>query len=329
MIRYNVPLFATRQAPMVGAPPVIGVGSARWSGRGSTNRPSAASLGAAMLLHLAVGLFLLTFVRLPTAPPALDDQVVALIFAPASHPAPPPVPSVAAVAPNVPPAPPLPPEAPDLAAVPPPPPEPASPAETPPPAIPPPPPTADALVLPEFPAPPPPPPHPRSKPRPAEARRPPPAARLRPRPAAPAQPPVPTQQAVLPQVPSAVPPSAVPSAAPSAAANSAEETASSRAAPPAPIAAGWQHAISGWLEAHQTYPEEARRRGEEGRAVLRFTVDRSGKVLEVTLVSGSGSPRLDDAALAILHDATLPPFPVEMRQDRVTVTVQIRYRLTD
>jgi len=289
-------------------PTIIGEGSARWSGPRSASRPSAASLGTATLLHLAVGLFLLTFVRLPTAPAALDDQVVALVFAPATHPAPPPLPSVAAVAPTEPPAPPLPPEAPDLAAIPPPPPEPASPAETPLPAIPPPPPTTDALVLPAVP---PPPPHPQPKSRLAETRRPPPAAASRPRPAAP------TQQVVLPQAPSAAPPSA------------AEETASARAAPPAPIPAGWQHALFGWLAAHQTYPEEARRRGEEGRAVLRFTVDRSGRVLEVALVSGSGSPRLDEAALAILHDATLPPFPAEMQQDRVTVTVQIKYRLTD
>ncbi len=101
------------------------------------------------------------------------------------------------------------------------------------------------------------------------------------------------------------------------------------AARPARIAADWQHSVLGWLAAHKTYPDEARRRGEEGRVVLRFTVDRLGKVLGVELVSGSGSPRLDDAAQAMLHNASLPPFPAEMPQDRVTATVQIRYRLTN
>jgi outer membrane biosynthesis protein TonB len=51
--------------------------------------------------------------------------------------------------------------------------------------------------------------------------------------------------------------------------------------------------------------------------------------LDVTLVSGSASPRLDDAAQAILRNASVPPFPTTMPQDRITVTVQIRYRLTD
>lgn len=115
-----------------------------------------------------------------------------------------------------------------------------------------------------------------------------------------------------------------PSVAPASAADTAAVPA-----PPAPIASDWQRALFGWLAAHKTYPDEARRRGEQGRVALRFTVDRSGHVLDVTLLSGSGSPRLDDAAQAILHAASLPPFPAAMPQDRVTVTVQISYRLTD
>ncbi len=96
-----------------------------------------------------------------------------------------------------------------------------------------------------------------------------------------------------------------------------------------PIASDWQHALFGWLAAHKTYPDAARRRGEQGRVLLRFTVDRSGHVLDVVLLNGSGSPRLDHAAQAILRAASLPPFPAAMPQDRVTVTVQIKYRLTD
>ncbi len=106
-------------------------------------------------------------------------------------------------------------------------------------------------------------------------------------------------------------------------------TASTPAAPPAPIAIDWQRELFGWLASHKTYPDAARQRGEQGPVVLRFIVDRSGKVLEVTLVSGSGSPRLDDAAQAMLRNASLPPFPAQMPQERVTATVQIRYRLTD
>ena len=60
---------------------------------------------------------------------------------------------------------------------------------------------------------------------------------------------------------------------------------------------------------------------------MRFTVDRGGQVLDVQLISGTGSTNLDDAVERMLRGAHLPPFPPEMDQGEVTVTVQIRYRL--
>jgi periplasmic protein TonB len=103
--------------------------------------------------------------------------------------------------------------------------------------------------------------------------------------------------------------------------------ASTAGAPPAQVAAGWRQALGAWLAAHKTYPEEARRRGEEGRTAVRFTVDRSGRVLDVELSQSSGSAILDEAARAMLRGATLPPLPPTMTQERVTVTVTIRYAL--
>jgi protein TonB len=111
---------------------------------------------------------------------------------------------------------------------------------------------------------------------------------------------------------------------PAQAATPAEPTAS---APAAAIAPGWRNALASWLEAHKTYPDEARRRGEQGGAVVRFTVDRGGQVLGVQLVSGTGSTSLDDAVERMLRGARLPAFPPGMDQAQVTVTVQIRYRL--
>jgi len=63
--------------------------------------------------------------------------------------------------------------------------------------------------------------------------------------------------------------------------------------------------------------------------VLRFSIDRSGSVLDVAVVRSAGSPVLDSAAQAMLQGARLPPFPPSMPQDRITVTVTIRYTLTD
>lgn len=267
-----------------------------------------------MLLHLAAGMVSLLIVHLPATPTALDDQAVALVFTPAEtapRAEPPPVPTPVAVTPAVPPQPPGLPEDPVPTAIPPSPAPPPSQPEAPlAPVIPPPPATVTPLPTPLVPVPPHPPPRPAPRSPPAEPRRTATAASSPPSPAAP-------PRVAPPQTPTAEP------------AHAGADAAPARAAPPAPIAADWQRALGSWLAAHKTYPEEARRRGEEGRVVLRFAVDRSGEVLAVELVSGAGSPRLDDAARAMLRNASLPPFPSEMPQERVTVTVQIRYRLTD
>jgi len=89
----------------------------------------------------------------------------------------------------------------------------------------------------------------------------------------------------------------------------------------------WQAAVSGWLASRKTYPEDARRRGEEGRVAVRFTVDRSGRVVDATIVAASGSATLDDAALGLLRQAVLPAFPADMTQTRITITTTMRYSL--
>jgi periplasmic protein TonB len=114
-------------------------------------------------------------------------------------------------------------------------------------------------------------------------------------------------------------------------ASSSNEATSKPAMPPAAAASvisqSWQGAIGAWLEAHKTYPEEARRRGDHGRAIVRFTVDRDGHVLTVQLMTGTGSASLDDAVERLLRGARLPPFPTDMVEPSVTVTLQIRYTL--
>jgi protein TonB len=110
----------------------------------------------------------------------------------------------------------------------------------------------------------------------------------------------------------------------------AQSVASAREqAPPttqsnSPVAAGWNTLFSAWLAARKTYPEAARRRGEQGNVTLRFKIAGDGTVLDVALVTGSGSPILDAAAQVLFRDARVPPPQVEI--DR---TVRLRYRLDD
>ena len=172
----------------------------------------------------------------------------------------------------------------------PPPPEPPPPQEAqPPPPEPPPPPVVEAT-------PPPPPPKPVVKPPP---RRPPPS---------PAQTQAPLQTAMVPRP---LPPTPSP--------------------PPAPagpiVSAAYRAALSSWLESHKRYPDSARERGEEGRAVLRFRVDRSGRVLSHAIVQSTGHPDLDAALDQMMGGANLPPFPADMIASEVEVSVAIRFGL--
>ncbi len=153
----------------------------------------------------------------------------------------------------------------------------------------------------------------------------------------PPKPPAPRPRTASRPQPAARPPglqpreSQAPSAPPAPAASGQAPAAASppvSAAPPGPeVTAGWRGAVSAWLQSHKTYPDEARARSEEGSALVRFTVDRSGRVLEYALVRGTGSASLDAAVGKMLTGAQLPSFPSAMTQDRTTVTVQVRYAL--
>ena len=99
-------------------------------------------------------------------------------------------------------------------------------------------------------------------------------------------------------------------------------------APVAVVSPAWRQALAGWIAARKSYPLAARRRGTEGVVTLRFTVERSGQVVEVAVIRSSGSETLDDAALAMLRAAQVPAFPPEMTQARTTETVNLGYSLT-
>lgn len=98
-------------------------------------------------------------------------------------------------------------------------------------------------------------------------------------------------------------------------------------APSTEVSSGYRALLSAWLEAHKRYPDAARQRGEEGRAVLRFVVDRSGRVVDFAVAQSSGYQDLDASLEEMMRGAILPPFPPSMTQPRIDVSVTIRFSL--
>ena len=121
--------------------------------------------------------------------------------------------------------------------------------------------------------------------------------------AMPIAPVAPTQQAAL-------PPARVPAPA-------------SRAA----VSQGYEALLGEWLNSHKRYPESARERGEEGSAVLHFAVERDGRVIEASVIRSSGYADLDQGLEQMMRGAVLPPFPSDMSQSSISVSVTIRFSL--
>ena len=248
--------------------------------------------------HVALIALLFLLPATVSAPPKIDlSNAIAVVFAP-----PPPPPAPPAPAQPEPPPPPV--------------------VEQPPPPAPEPPPPQVVEQPPPPPAPvaeTPPPPKPEPKPEPKPIPKP----RPRPQPVQQAQQPI-QQPTPMPQLPLPMPqlPLPVPSQAP-------PQMAAIPSPPPAPtISSDYRAMLSGWLERHKRYPEEARQRGEEGRAVLRFRVDRSGRVLDYSVVGSTGFADLDAAVQAMMRGAVLPPFPPSMREPEIEVSVTIRFGLS-
>lgn len=142
-------------------------------------------------------------------------------------------------------------------------------------------------------------------------------------------PPRPMALAVPQQAPLSATSQAMPArSAPAAAAPPVIPT-SVTAPPITAVSSSWRSALLGWLRRPKPYPDDARRRSTEGQVTLRITVAASGDVLAQEVQRSSGSDTLDQAALAVVRGARVPPFPPDMTQSRVTMTVGITYRLEE
>lgn len=92
--------------------------------------------------------------------------------------------------------------------------------------------------------------------------------------------------------------------------------------------ADWYALIAAHLERNKRYPREARRDGLQGTPTVRFTVDRRGRVSNISISSSSGHTALDEATIDLMRRVSpLPAMPRSMGRDSVTISLPIEYTL--
>jgi protein TonB len=83
------------------------------------------------------------------------------------------------------------------------------------------------------------------------------------------------------------------------------------------------------VDSLKIYPDTARSRGRQGRVVVRFTLEEDGSIREKSLVRGSGTDSLDQAALrAVSRAAPFPMAPADLFAYPLTLQIEICFELT-
>ncbi|MFL6930329.1 MAG: energy transducer TonB, partial [Xanthobacteraceae bacterium] len=79
------------------------------------------------------------------------------------------------------------------------------------------------------------------------------------------------------------------------------------------------------LARHNQFPADARNRGEQGSAMIGFSLDGGGRVTRVSLVRSSGFSSLDQEAPAMVRRAS--PFPAPPDGRPVSFTAPASFRI--
>jgi protein TonB len=77
------------------------------------------------------------------------------------------------------------------------------------------------------------------------------------------------------------------------------------------------------------YPALSRRRGESGTAIVKFVIGLTGKIENVELKKGSGSSRLDAAALDAVRSSACKPYKENGEAIRAAASVPFVFSLND
>ncbi|MBR1224512.1 MULTISPECIES: energy transducer TonB [unclassified Bradyrhizobium] len=92
------------------------------------------------------------------------------------------------------------------------------------------------------------------------------------------------------------------------------------------VRATWQKELSAHLDKHKKYPKDRTQQAAE--IAVRFTLDRMGRVLSVSIEKGSGDAAFDEAALSMVRRSDPVPAPPPLIADEgLSFTVPVIFRV--
>lgn len=87
--------------------------------------------------------------------------------------------------------------------------------------------------------------------------------------------------------------------------------------------------LRAYIERYKRYPRRALIRREEGTVLLRFTLDRQGRVLSQEIARSSGHSDLDHEARGILERASpLPEIPAAIGAEQLEIEIPVSFSLS-
>lgn len=82
------------------------------------------------------------------------------------------------------------------------------------------------------------------------------------------------------------------------------------------------------ISQNREYPRQARRKKKQGTAKVSFTIDASGSISQVKLLSSSGVGVLDEAAMnAVRRVGKFEPFPDTFTEGSRKISVPVSFEL--
>jgi len=78
------------------------------------------------------------------------------------------------------------------------------------------------------------------------------------------------------------------------------------------------------------YPPKAYKNNEEGKVIVKMSIDADGRLAGAALISSSGYAELDDDAISVVQIAApFEPLPVNYDLSRLNIVASFHYKITD